>query len=247
MDSTTRTITHNFTFAGTIDELVNLVRDWRALLPGDDDRDGRLHYLSRSYLTNQPGWEMGSHNPDTFTTRRLSEHERVHLGKVKPVEDGGAIRRVTLDVSLIRWEEKEEAWSLAGKPASMHWRYHREHFGALTLAFQQKTDGVKGWLQFPDVVKEECTRLLTMISMWKPDQTTQAGREAAPVGDTLTADERNWYETLLACKDAYGNGTMTWQQIGDRRGVSAKTAKRRLRELQARRLPGLDDWPDRTN
>ena len=63
----------------------------------------------------------------------------------------------------------------------------------------------------------------------------------------LTEGEKQWYDTLLACKQAYGNKEMTWQQIADRRGASGKTAKRKLQELQARRLPGLDDWPDREN
>ena len=63
----------------------------------------------------------------------------------------------------------------------------------------------------------------------------------------LTEDEKQWYDTLLACKRAYGNKEMTWQQIADRRGASGKTAKRKLQELQARQLPGVDDWPDREN
>jgi hypothetical protein len=119
---------------------------------------------------------MGNHNPDTYTTRQLSEHKRVHLGGVKPVKDG----RVALDVSLIRWEERRIPLGYAGEPASMHWRYHPGKFGRVTLGFRHERGAIVGSLQFPDEVQSECEELLIMLSLWTSDQTPQAGTEAAP-------------------------------------------------------------------
>lgn len=208
MDSTTGPSTHNFSFAGTVEELLEVVRDWRALLPGDLG-DG-LKYLSR-LRTGQPGWEMGSRNPDTYTTRRLSEHERVHLGRAETAEDGGAIRRVTWRVSLIRWEELHIPWRYAGEPVSMHWRYYPGYFGQVTLGFRRERGAIVGNLQFPNVVEEECTQLLTMLSLWTPDQTPQAGAEAA-LADARQEVRREWQHELRQAPPA---PAQTWAMGAD--------------------------------
>jgi hypothetical protein len=241
MDSTTGTSTHNFSFAGTVEELLEVVRDWRALLPGDLGDD--LRFLSYSNLTGQPGREMGSRNPDTYTTRRLGEHERVHLGREKTAEDGGAIRRVTWQVSLIRWEELHIPWRYAGEPASMHWRYHPGYFGQVTLGFRRERGAFVGNLQFPNVVKEECTELLTMLSLWKPDQTPQAGAEPAPgmaqynhLLETLdryakaaTIPSSGWQEIQEAIDNLPRPMTITHAELRRRLGKSESTIRNKLR------------------
>lgn len=63
----------------------------------------------------------------------------------------------------------------------------------------------------------------------------------------LTPEEREWYNTLIACKQSFSTKGLSWEDIGKRRGVSGKTAQRRLKELRERGLPGLDDWPKRDN
>lgn len=79
----------------------------------------------------------------------------------------------------------------------------------------------------------------------------QAGAPPDQAGENLPGliDKENddWYRWLLKCKTRFSNGDMTWEDIGRNFSVGGRTAKRKLAELQARNLPGLEDWPKRRN
>jgi hypothetical protein len=188
------TIPHRFTFAGTVDELLEVVRDWRAWLPGKpvDATAG----LSSSYVIHEPGWKMSKGtNPDIYTTKRLSESERVNLGAVTPHEDGAAVRQVTVKISLLKYGvslTNPIHYSLGEEPnLENRWVYLPNYFGNLTVYFRRQTEVLVGRLEFPNVVKEECEQLLEDIATWLPiNADTTSADKVTPASSAAGSDER---------------------------------------------------------
>jgi hypothetical protein len=191
MDSTTRTITHNFTFAGTVDELVNLVRDWRALLPGS---------LSPGYFPfYDPRTQEQSVNIDLWTTKYLhNRHERLYVGAARAkgiglgdraaiVADRGQdleklvrtndpqisqVKRIELLVTLVKYQDVEVPRPNWDNRLDFYtvraWKLHDDVYPPIIISFDQQEAMVKGWLQFPDVMQPECEQLLNDIAAWTP-------------------------------------------------------------------------------
>jgi hypothetical protein len=210
------TTPHRFTFAGTVDELLEVVRDWRAWLPGKpvDATAG----LSSSYVTHEPGWKMSKGtNPDIYTTKRLSESERVNLGAVTPHEDGAAVRQVTVKISLLKYGvslTNPIHYSLGEEPnLENRWVYLPNYFGNLTVYFRRQTEVLVGRLEFPNVVKEECEQLLEDIATWLPinadttsaDKVTPASSAAGGAWIQPTEQDRLYWADVVKQAEASGN------------------------------------------
>lgn len=190
MDSITRSLTRNFTFAGTVDELLEVVREWRRHLPGES---------KPSYFpAYDPRTQEQAVNIDLWTTKYLgSRNERLHIGAVRAkgiylgdkadvIADRGrdletllqnndpiieSIRRVELSVTLVKyedvqilrpnWDNRLESYTVRA------WKLHHDYFPPIVLHFDPQETTVAGWLQFPEAVQEEGAILLDRISAWE--------------------------------------------------------------------------------
>jgi len=235
MDSSIETAEHNFTFAGIVDELIEVVRSWRWSLPGDPELT--TVGLSRSYLTNQAGWLLPSNNPNEWTTKKIDDGNRIHVGKVNLHEEGAVIRRVTLSVSLLSYEEETVPWQMEGWEPTLRWQYHPGAYGSVTLILDSAPQAtiIEGRLQFPIVLDDECNKLLDSLKKWKPNNALPA-RSADVDPDALLAalakprTDRGtaaWWAELEQWWQQYSH-RYTWSELSEKIGYADSHLKRKL-------------------
>lgn len=197
MDSITLSFSHNFTFAGTADELLEVVMAWRAELPGEPSPG---YFPSYDVRTQEQ-----TVNIDLWTTKYLDgRDERLHIGaarakgiglgnKATVIADRGHdliklirnddqrindIGRVELPVVLMRyqdvqiprpnWENRLDFYTVKA------WQLHDDFFPPIVLSLKSDMAPITGWLQFPSVVQDECVILLNRLSSWKPRRVIQS-------------------------------------------------------------------------
>lgn len=190
MNSITSSRSHEFTFSGTKDDLVEIARRWRWSLPGKLE----VLFLTRFYLTGQPGESMGERNADDFTTKPISRNRRIHIGAVKAETDEGTseVRRITIPVSLMRYEAEQVPLLMAGQNLQMKWRFYRGYYGSVTVRLDSSLDSgvVHGWLDFPAVVEDLCNSLIEILSDAVPSHGKRNKEQGKPGRQQCHAHKR---------------------------------------------------------
>lgn len=195
MDSITQTKTRNFTFAGTDDELLEVVHTWSLALPGRRDRP------DNNAVIDPAAWAIAQLEDGDYLWIGNPEEKRTGAGRLVRID--APIRRFHLVYSIpSEYEIRQTIIALVNKmPITIGeddtWQFVL--VGAISILVDSQEIPMQGLVSYPEIaiVDEICAILVDMFS----DRTQSAQVLARKPGNPGVRAHKRARERLRAGED----------------------------------------------